>query len=52
MRMEYSASGEASAEMDDPTADERENLVNTLLNAATGAALDQIIEYVGRQSSP
>ena len=50
IRMEFSASGEASAEMADPTADERENLVNTLLNAATGAALDQIVEYVGRQS--
>jgi hypothetical protein len=52
IRMEYSASGEASAEMADPTADEREELVNTLLNAATGAALDQIVEYIGRQSRP
>jgi HEAT repeats len=52
MRMEYSASGEASAEMADPTADEREDLVNTLLKAATDAALDQIVEYVGRQHLP
>ena len=52
MRMEYSASGEASAEMADPTAAEREELAYTLLDAAAGAALDEVVKYVGRQRSP
>jgi hypothetical protein len=51
-RIEYTASGEASAEMVDPTADEREDLTNRLLEAAAGEALDEIAKYIGRQSSP
>jgi hypothetical protein len=52
LRMEYSASGEASAELLDPTVDEREDLANTLLDAAAAAALDQIVEYLGRYTIP
>lgn len=50
MRMEFSVLGEASAEMTDPTVDERDDLTNTLLDAAAGEALDQIIENIVRQS--
>lgn len=49
-RMEFAGNGEAAAELEQmPSGDERAEIESMLFEAAAGAALDQVIGYLGRR---
>lgn len=50
-RMEFAGNGEAAAELESPPSDdERAEIEAMLFEAAAGAALDQVIGYLGRRT--
>jgi len=52
-RMEFSGGGEADAWIEDTDIDDddREDLENTVLDAASGAAIQQVVEYLARRAA-
>jgi len=52
-RMEFSGGGEADAWIEDTgiSDDDRQDLENTVLDAASGAAIQQVIEYLARRAA-